>query len=54
MFAGMIAKMAAKLMTEAFLSKLIIKSMYEAAKKSSNELDDKLVRDAAQALNVKL
>lgn len=42
----------AKLLTEGFVYKVMIRGLWWASQKTTNEMDDGMVEDAAKALNV--
>lgn len=53
-FTKIIMDISYKLLTERVISKLIVYSMVEVAKKTTNNLDNKIVESVAKALNVPL
>jgi predicted KAP-like P-loop ATPase len=52
MMAQIAIKLLLKLATETFISKMVVHGLRALSKSTENDIDDKVVKDVAQALGV--
>jgi hypothetical protein len=54
MIINILVKLGMSLVTETFISRTVVQALWSLAKNTSNELDNQLVKNVADALKVEL